>query len=84
VDKATIYVLNIILPSGQTVSFETDQTFRGQYMEAFPAAGSYQWSVTAYTQDRKRNEICSSIVATFNKPFYDQPGQPSNNPRKRN
>lgn len=82
VDKADIYVLNLILPSGQTVSFETDQTFRGQYMEAFPAAGTYQWSVIAYTQDKKRNELCSSILATFSKPFYDQPVQPDN--RKKN
>lgn len=84
VDKATIYVLNIIQPSGQTVSFETHQTFRGQYMEAFPTGGSYQWSVIAYTQDRKRSEICRSILSTFSKPFYDQPIQPSNDDRKTN
>jgi hypothetical protein len=83
VDKATVYVLNLILPSGQTVSFETKQTFRGQYMEAFPAGGSYQWSVSAYTQGRKRNEICSSILATFSKPFSDQPQQPNNDRKKK-
>ena len=84
VDRATIYVLNIIQPSGQTTSFETKQTSRGQYMEAFPAGGSYRWSVTAYTQDQKRSEICRSILAKFTKPFYDQPQQPGSDPRKKN
>lgn len=69
---ASFYVLNIILPSGVTVSFETKQTFRNQYMEAFSTGGSYQWKVTAIAQDRKRNEICSSQLATFSKPA----GQP--------
>ena len=69
---ASSYVMNIILPSGVTVSFETKQTFRDQYMEAFSTGGSYQWKVTAIAQDKKRNEICSSQLATFSKPA----GQP--------
>ena len=83
VDQATIYVLKIVQPSGHTSSFETRQTFRGQYMEAFPAGGSYQWSVTAYTQDKKRREICSSVLATFSKPASDLPIQPSDNDGKK-
>ncbi|SRR6266545_1185998 len=78
---ATYYALNIMLPSGETVSFETKQTFREQYMEAFSAGGQYQWRVIA--QDRKRKEICSSELATFNKPAYKQPKQPRNDDRKK-
>jgi hypothetical protein len=80
-NEATFYVLNIMLPSGETVSFDTKQTFRGQYMEAFSAGGQYQWRVIV--QDRKRNEICSSELATFRKPTYNQPQQPRNDDSKR-
>jgi len=73
--EALSYALNIVLPSGQTVSLETDQTFREQYMEVFSAAGQYQWQVIA--QDRKRQEICSSELATFSKPASNLPRQPS-------
>jgi hypothetical protein len=72
-NEATFYVLTIILPSGQTAAFETKQTFRNQYMEAFSTGGSYQWKVTALAQDRKRSEICSSELATFSKPASAQP-----------
>jgi hypothetical protein len=66
--EAGSYVLNIILPSGETVSFETDQTFRDRYMEAFVAGGEYQWQVIA--QDTDGSEICVSEVASFDKPVY--------------
>ncbi len=70
-DEAGNYVLNIILPSGETVSFETDQTFRDRYMEAFVAGGEYQWQVVAQNLDG--SEICVSEVATFDKPAYEKP-----------
>jgi hypothetical protein len=41
IDEAGKYVLNIILPSGEIIPFETDQTFRDRYMEAFVAGGEY-------------------------------------------
>ena len=82
-DEVTLYVLTIILPSSNTVSFETKQTFRDQYMEAFSTGGSYQWKVTAIAQDRKRNEICSSELATFNKPASTLPNQPTNEDSKK-
>lgn len=81
VNEATFYALDIVLPSGQTVSFETKQTFRDQYMEAFSEGGNYQWKVIA--QDRKRNEICSSEPATFSKSSYKQPKQPKNDDSKK-
>ena len=71
IDEAGKYVLNIILPSGNIVPFETDQTFRDRYMEAFVAGGEYQWQVIA--QDANGSEICISEVATFEKPAYQQP-----------
>ena len=82
-DEVTFYVLTIILPSGNTASFETKQTFRDQYMEAFSTGGSYQWKVTAIAQDRKRNEICSSELATFSKPASAQPPPIKNEDRKK-
>lgn len=78
--NATFYVLNITLPSGVIVSWETDQTSRDQYMEAFPAGGEYQWNVVV--QDRKKSEICSSEVATFSKAVYYAP-RPTEDNRKR-
>jgi len=80
-NEATFYALNIMLPSGEIVSFETEQTFRDQYMEVFSAGGAYQWRVIA--QDRKRKEICSSELATFNKPASKQPNQPKNDDKKK-
>jgi hypothetical protein len=81
VNEATYYALNIVSPSGETVSFETKQPFRALYLESIPAAGTYQWKVIA--EDRKRQEICSSELATFSKPFYEQPNQPRTNTKKR-
>ena len=70
-DEAGNYVLNIILPSGEVVPFETDQTFRDRYMEAFTAGGEYQWQVIA--QGMNGGEICVSEVARFEKPAYQKP-----------
>lgn len=79
--EAMFYVLVIVMPSGTTTSFDTKVTFRGQYMEAFPAGGQYQWKVIA--QDRKRNEICSSELATFSKPASNLPNPPINDDSKK-
>jgi hypothetical protein len=70
-DEAGNYILNIILPSGEIVPFETDQTFRDRYMEAFVAGGEYQWQVIAQNTDG--SEICVSEVSTFDKPVYEKP-----------
>jgi len=70
-DGAGKYVLNIILPSGEIVPFETDQTFYDRYMEAFVTGGEYQWQVVA--QGKDRSEICVSEAATFDKPAYEKP-----------
>ena len=70
-DEAGNYVLNIILPSGDIVPFETDQTFRDRYMEAFVAGGEYQWKVIAQGTDG--SEICVSEIFTFYKPAYENP-----------
>jgi hypothetical protein len=70
-DEAEKYVLNIIFPSGEIVSIETDQTFRDRYMESFIAGGEYQWQVVV--QGANESEICVSDVAAFNKSVYQQP-----------
>jgi hypothetical protein len=70
-DEAGSYILNIILPSGEMVLFETDQATHDRYMEAFVAGGEYQWQVIAQGPDG--SEICVSEVATFDKPEYQKP-----------
>ncbi|MCE9645352.1 MAG: hypothetical protein K8S20_05075 [Chloroflexi bacterium] len=70
------YVLNIILPSGEIVPFETDETFYDRYMEAFVAGGEYQWQVVA--KDTNGSEICVSEVSTFDKSAYENPNGGSN------
>lgn len=69
-DEAGKYVLNIILPSGDVVPFETDQTFRDRYMEAFVTGGEYQWWVIA--QDVDGSQICVSEVSAFDKLAYNK------------
>ncbi len=71
IDKTGKYVLNIILPSGDIVPFETDQTFYDRYMEAFLVGGEYQWQVVV--QGKDGSEICASEVAKFNKSAYEPP-----------
>ena len=71
IDGAGKYVLNILLPSGDIVPFETDQTFHDRYMEAFSAGGEYQWQVVAQSKDG--SEVCISEIANFNKPTYQSP-----------
>jgi hypothetical protein len=70
-DEANFYLLNIILPSGEIVTFKTDQTFRDRYMEAFTAGGEYQWQVTAQGADG--NKICISETFAFDKSAYQKP-----------
>ena len=70
-NEAGKYVLNIILPSGDIVLFETDQTFHDQYMEAFSIGGEYQWQVVAQGEDG--SEICVSEIVKFNKSAYTPP-----------
>ena len=70
-DEVGKYILNITLPSGSIVPFETDQTFIDRYMEAFVDGGEYQWQVIA--QDLEGTEICVSEISTFDKPTYEKP-----------
>jgi len=65
------YVLNMILPTGDVVPFETDQPFHARYMEAFSIGGEYQWQVVA--QGKDGSQICISEIAKFNKPTYQPP-----------
>jgi hypothetical protein len=71
IDEAGKYVLNIILPSGEIIPFETEQIFYDRYMEAFSVGGEYQWQVVAQSKDG--SEICVSEVAKFDKSAYQSP-----------
>ena len=74
---AIIYRLEIILPSNQSVFFETNNASRDQYLEAFSMGGTYQWKVTAF--DATGKIICFAESFAFEKPEYNPPPQNQNN-----
>jgi hypothetical protein len=76
-DEAGKYILNIILPTGDVVPFETDRIFYDRYMEAFSVGGEYQWQIIVQSKDG--SEICVSEVAKFDKSAYNPPKNNNNN-----
>ena len=82
-DDATEYILEITMPSGNIVSFESDKAEIARYMEAFEQGGEYQWSITSMNTDGE--EICESVVLAFTKPLLpanapQSEGQPPEEP----
>jgi hypothetical protein len=73
-DNATKYILEITMPSGNIVSFESDKTEIARFMEAFEQGGEYQWTSTAL--NAAGEGICKSVIFTFIKPLL-----PSNAPQ---
>ena len=65
-EGSTEYILEIRLPSGNIVSFESDTTEIARYTEAFEQGGEYQWIVTALNATGE--EFCESTIFTFTKP----------------
>ena len=71
-DEAELYILNFIFPDGLALEFETAETSKNRYMEAFsmhPAytqSGEHQWNVSAL--NAAGEEICSSDFFIFTKP----------------
>jgi hypothetical protein len=63
---ADSYLLNFTLPNGTIVTFETDETTKDRYMEAFGISGEFEWNVAAL--DVNGNEICISETVLFKKP----------------
>ena len=79
-ELAASYVLEIIMPSGTVVPFNTDQTSFPLYMESFSPAGIYQWRVIAF--DNQGSELCTSEPFSFGKEYYEPPAdtpEPSEN-----
>ena len=66
VDGAENYILKFTLPGGAIVEFETDETTKDRYMEAFGVSGEFEWNVIAF--DLNGSEICISEIALFTKP----------------
>jgi hypothetical protein len=62
---AESYKLEITLPTGQVISFDTNGVSRDQYLEAIKMAGLFQWQVTAF--DSKGTVICIAEPFTFEK-----------------
>jgi len=63
---AVSYLLNFTLPTGDIVTFETDETNKDRYMEAFGMSGEFEWNVAALNVNK--NEVCISETALFTKP----------------
>jgi hypothetical protein len=68
---ASLYRLQITLPTNQVVIFDSEQTSRDLYLEALWLGGRYQWSVTAY--DARGEVICSADPFSFEKPELIMP-----------
>jgi hypothetical protein len=67
---AEVYLLEITLPNGTVVPFETQLTYRDQYIEAFTMGGIFTWQVSAF--DAKSILLCTSDVFSFEKPAFEQ------------
>lgn len=65
VEGADSYLLNFTLPNGTLVTFETDETTKDRYMEAFGMSGAFEWNVAAF--DVYGNKICASVPFSFKK-----------------
>ncbi len=68
---AARYELRFTLPSGQTVSFQTENTAYTRYIESFAAAGTYSWQALAY--DASGALLCAAEPFTFTKPVSPLP-----------
>ena len=66
IEDAEEYILEITLPSGNIVTFESNKTEIARYMEAFEQGGEYQWSIISL--NAAGEDICESIIFTFTKP----------------
>ena len=74
--EAVNYELEIILPSTQSILFQTSETSRAQYIEAISMGGEFYWQVSAF--DTNGAILCTAEAFTFEKPEYVIP---SSNPK---
>jgi hypothetical protein len=65
VNGADSYLLQFTLPTGNMVTFATDEVTKDRYMEAFGMNGEFQWNVVAF--DVSGKEICASMPSNFTK-----------------
>jgi hypothetical protein len=63
--RATRYELNITLPNGQSIVFETSTTTRDQYLESLRMGGTYDWEVRAI--DEEGRVLCKAGPRAFEK-----------------
>jgi hypothetical protein len=68
---ATRYQIQFTLPSGQVISFDTENTNTTRYIESFIADGIYLWQVIALNNNGA--VICTAEPFTFEKPVYVPP-----------
>ncbi len=62
---AASYKLEITIPTGQVISFDTNNTSRDQYLEAIKMAGLFQWQAVAF--DSTSAVICVAEPFIFEK-----------------
>ena len=68
---AVRYQIQFTFPSGQVISFDSENTSNTRYIESFIAGGIYAWQVIAIGGDGQ--EICIAEPFTFEKPAYAPP-----------
>jgi hypothetical protein len=71
IPEADSYKFEIILPTNQSLIFETTNTYRDQYLDALSLGGMYLWKVTAIGNGN--SILCESMIFSFFKPEYKNP-----------
>jgi hypothetical protein len=66
VEGAANYRVDVLVPVGQTVTFNFNETSRDIYMQNIQLPGRYEWQVTA--EDANGSAICSSETFSFERP----------------
>jgi len=69
--NAVKYDVTFTLPNGYQLTFPVTGTDYTRYMDAFPAAGAYQWQATAY--DASGSPLCTAGPFSFSKPALPTP-----------
>jgi hypothetical protein len=68
---AARYVVDIKLPDGSTLPFETSDTKLRRYAESTAIGGTYEWQVTAY--DASGATLCTAGPLSYFKPELSKP-----------
>lgn len=77
---AQSYTITFRDPNGVRITINTTSNSASFYIEALPAGGTYEWSVTAFGADG--NAICTTESSSFSKPQGEPTPKPPKEPDK--